>query len=1078
MINLKRVQTEPIYNTNAIALLFLSALVLLGLSYGVASLEVRPATQLIHDVPVTIMGHTKTWAQEMGSKSTGYLLYLDCVYDVNCKKALKLRPVTYFAYALWFLTGLIFFVAFVFALMAPKVRDKMADAKWLKADPSMYPEVLDYLMPLPSDKAGMARLATLSEVDRPLVPIGQIIEQVGGPDLENPQRQATYRYKNLRTMWLSSKMLQEHLVVQGATGTGKTSRFLNHLLQAFAERGDAVVVPDFKFPDPTGLMHVISLFTAYNRPVYAAMPYDDRSIRIPVLSSLNSIQEARLFAETLMPTDAYTKQAGEYYQLAQQEILAIYMFHVAKQRPEIRTMKEVIRLTNMGSEAALEWAISCGDKEAQDTFTRILTDDKKAWGGYITGIRNALAPFMDDRIARMFTEKEGQNFDPYEFVEKGGLFFIGLPTDLMRSRHGRTVMRVIDTWTMNSILMVRRERTEKNMPKGKSVRFVYDEASQIGRMMNMLENSAANRGQDISMIFGIQDRVQMEVVYGESIWAAIDANIGTQVLFPTGVRDTAAERLSKWLGERELFPPSRSRSYRTGTGLPGTMQGKSESYSIRTVPLASPQVISEWPKFIAIVRTKGTLPQALCAMLPTFDPKPSYYGLDNKSFTLDNTEAYTRWTDVMGRMSDTERRDEVMAILDDLLPPADDTVRLVDTLTEEYGLWMQAVTQEGVDVRPAPGGNNRDREDGGKYQINYLSFPTPSEQRTTIDVRNPQHIRDYVREGWLAIPPQQLEDSETWEWITVTKAGMQELAKDLARELENARYNLAYIRVRRMLERTGNVTGVRHEAAREVLPLAQAVDTTKQLLREIKVLGDETLDLAVELVFNRFSFEQAKTGEQLVAIPLTTRFDQLLPKAVKDAEDLVARGAIEEDLPDLKGEKLEAVQRLRRKYGIKPRKSAEEEEEIEGMVDAALLRQNAPSPTQEMQEPENAGVAQSSVGVALTQEPPSVSATPQTPVVPAAAATQEAPHEPGQAPPPQAEEAVDHKAALLNGLNNKKRSKGRSSKEAQAASRMPQPGPGTAPDRRPSPPEDDLSAPDAALPDIDDDESEVWEGGI
>ncbi len=935
---LKRIETDPIVHTNAVALAFLTTAALLALSYLTASHEVRAATDLLRGVTLNIGGEQQTWQHALDSTNKGYLLYLQCVYDDRCKNALSVRPTTYLSYALWALAGVALIVTITVNAIGPKLRDKLDDAKWLKADPTLFPEVRSYIQPLPGDKRGLEQYASRPPNMMPLVPLGMIIEQATQPDPAYPDRPVRYRYTNLRTMYLSSKMIQEHVVIQGATGTGKTSRVLNHFLHAFAKRGDAVILPDFKFPDPSGLLHAVSLFTAYGRRVWALLPEDERSFRVPLLETLRTHGDARLLAEVIMPTDAYAKAAGEFYTLAQQQILAFYMKHVADSR--MPTMKEVVRLSNMDANDAKAWAERHTDMETRQSMMRILNDDGRNWGGFITGIRNALEPFMDDRVARMFTGQDGQNLDLHDFVQEGGLLYIGIPTDLMRTRRGRIIMRVLDNWLMNTCISIRRESTEQGAPWGKSIRAVYDEASQIGRLMNALENSAALRSQDIALIYGIQDRVQMEVVYGDDIWKAVDANIGTQVLFPTGVRDEAAEKLSRWLGQREIRPRSQSRSFRPATAGPGEVGMRGQSHSVTLRPLMTTSEIEECPYFLAIIRTKGSLPKALCAMLPTHDPKPSYYGLDRREFTLDNAGIHEEWMTVMGDLSDKARQQEVLKILEGQRV-TDDSVRLVDTLSDEYGDWIHAVTLEGVEIRKRERGADKNQQ--ARYQLNYRSFPHEDEARTIIKVRDPDKIRDYVREGWLFIPDADLDDETRWQWIAITEPGFKELAQRARVEIENAHYNLAYIKVSRSLARDQDDSGARSEPAREIIPHRYAVTVTERLLQEqSRTVGDDVIALAVELVFNHFT-EERHGEHRLVSIPLNIRFDKVLPAALDAAQTLLRDEAHLRYVQGLTEHEHAALARFRKKKGLRLDTPAESEgTSADAALDAALAAPGQP----------------------------------------------------------------------------------------------------------------------------------------
>ena len=863
----KKIERDPIANLNAVLVQWAIALTLLVLSYFVIRAQLAPVVRALETTQVTVLDKSTskarrekrtiqtTWQKKLSAK--GIPLYIQCRLDSECNRGLRVKPVPHAGLVLLFL-GLLFVGSGVMTnLLLHRKRDQLDDAKWLSVDEYKHPEVTRYTVGTPEDPV--------------IVPLGYVIEQLPMPNNVAPERPIRYRYTGLKKIGLTSKMLQEHVLVYGPTGTGKTSRVLMHFLMAFARRGDATVVLDFKYPEPKeSFMEAISMFRRMGNPVYPVLPYALGGYHIPIFDYIQTHQDGRELAAILVPKTEYGDADSNFYKDTQQIILGSVLKIVASSPTP--NFSEVIRVFNQPLAAFTNWLAGNGDLKGKETLLRFLEDSKRDWGSFVTGILNALGAFEDDRVSRTFASVEGRNFDVEAFVTGGGMLYFGVDSDMMRGPHGEVLTRVFDNWLTNRIVRLRKERSRTGPQR--SVRLVYDEAPSIGRLRYVLKSVATLRSVDVALIFGIQNEEQMSLVYGENVWKAIDQNLATQIILPTGFKKAAAAELSRNLCEREIRVKTTNQSSGMG-GITASNIRKGHGYTIQKRALVTPSEIGEWPYFTGILLTKGTLPPALLAVVPLFDPKPSYYGLDGRQFTLNNQDVYDEWIEIMEDLSDKEREAEIHEIINEFVTDSDRKGANTTTLKDVFNEWIRFAIADGATFR----------RNGKLYDLRYETLHPSLKGPGAMKA-----VQAFMASGWID-PGKGIQDSpEDWDWVKLTQAGMNELGRFAQLELANMRFSSPYIQERKRLSEAAPDLGARYEEAREVLPEEAARTATLTMLQmQDATLPAEVLDKAADLIMARFPVVQ-DSPVRLVAVPLSMPFERIVPKILKAVQGEAQEG--------------------------------------------------------------------------------------------------------------------------------------------------------------------------------------------
>jgi len=866
-----KIERDPITNSNFVLVFSLIALLFILTGWFIASAQLRP---IINPLTTTVVNlpqkgvrtpagqpvklEQTTWKKRL--KAGGIVLYIKCVTDTVCNKGLRVK-IFPTAGVVVMLSGLFFVVCAVITnMLLLRPRDKLDTARWLRANEMDHPEVGKFL--------DGERDAEGNITEPVIVHLGYVIEPMGNSNVLNPDKPVRYKTTGVKRIGITSKMLQEHVLVYGPTGTGKTSRVLHHFFLAFAKRGDAVMVVDFKYPRIVGgFSEMIVLFRRMGNPVYPILPYEMGGYHIPVFDYIQTHQQGRDLAAQLIPEAEYKSTDSAFYKQTQQIILGSVFKVVAKSPTP--NFKEVIRIIQMPQVEFIPWLEGSGDDEAKATLSRFLTDPKgKDWNSFVTGILNALEPFDDPMVTRTFTSVEGRNFDVEEWVMNGGLLYFGTGLDRMMTPRGKVITRVVDAWVTNRIVKLRTE-VSRTGPQ-KSVRKMFDEAFAIGRLQALLDQTAVFRDSEISLILGMQNENQMEIIYDETVWAAITANLATRIILPTGFQDQAAITLSRYLGEREI--PVRVKSESSGAGgMSAQMSSsrKGSSVVIQKRPQVTLSELGEWPYFMGILQTKGTLPPALIATVPLYDPKPSYYGLDNRKFTIDNRVTYEEWTEIMEEMSPEERAAEVKRYINESLTEEDHTKPLNNTLRDVFNDWIRFAISDGASFR---------RGNSQTFDVLY-----PSLHASLRGEHAERTLKAFQMFGWLKVPSGLEDAQQEWGWINITKLGIETLGQFAVKELNNVRYASLFIQERKHAQEASPSLGARYEEAKEVLPYEAARRATLLLLKTFDaVLEPAVLEKAADLLMERF--ETVDKAKQLVGIPLSMPFERLCHKVIAQAQ--------------------------------------------------------------------------------------------------------------------------------------------------------------------------------------------------
>ncbi|MFC5849444.1 type IV secretory system conjugative DNA transfer family protein [Deinococcus petrolearius] len=858
----RKLKSDAGYNGGVVGVLMLSAVVLALVTYLVLRSETRTVVSGLEQIPIVRLepGEPRiTWQAFYGA--SGLPLWIRCQLDALCFPTLTVNPRPVRALGLGGATLLVLLLAGVVAALYRPQRQKLDVGLFLDSmRPEDYQDLPRFTQDMPDSPLAFAVGAPIL-VKEQITPVGETHVQ--------------YQYRNPLLIGVPDIDLNEHLLVDGGTGNGKTSSVILRILLAIALSRQAAIVPDVKYSeDDGGLNLAVKLFHNLGLPTYAITPFERDSVRIPIFDDIHSVDDGRKVSKVLFPLEDPTAMNAFYIE-AQQNMLAGIFFVVAQSQAP--NMKEVMRIIGYQREDMEQWARGLRYPEVRNMILGITNDQKIQFGGFRQGLLNALDPFHDPRVVRAFTAKEGQNVDMRRMLHEGGVAYVGIPKDELRGGRGQKVFMIIDNYLVSKALQLR--RTDK-LHSTKPLNLIYDEADKLGKIFELSVGVSMFRTSRIRYIFGYQNRELMIEQYGLNRWNAIEKLIATKISFPAGLKDEAAAQMSQTLGEKEYTIVGKGVSQRNIMGMPWDSDTrKSRNLSITTRPVLTQSQVIMFPKYIAILRLKSTLPPVMVPMVAVNLPEASFVGPDGKRFTRSNKALFEAWTAVMGDKTPQEHSADVTALIHSAR--SERRVEEPASLEDHYVDWISRVLDTGAEI------SVRNK----KTEINWLTL--------TRELRNVELVTAFVQNGWLAIKENLLITPEDWTWVGVTDSGMLAIGPIGQAQLRRVQYLGPFMMWQRQIAQ-GSPELATREGEQIVMPEDAARNVT------LRIVNRDHADLQPEQVAGatRDVLEQLERvtdgGVVKRVIPFKFNFETAIRQAVRRVKE--TEGAQGNQWTDVEGE--------------------------------------------------------------------------------------------------------------------------------------------------------------------------------
>lgn len=362
----------------------------------------------------------------------------------------------------------------------------------------------------------------------------------------------------------------QHILITGATGTGKTNAYHHFLPQIRKLKQRAVIV------DTTG-----EYVERYYRPGKDVLmnPLDPRSVAWHPWCECENISDYKAMAQNFIPSSY--REEENFWRKGAQEVLFASLSEFAE-----------IKRTSALSKLLLHDSLSTVATLLQGTTaTAYLDMASEKTAGSVRAVASSFLECLD------LIPDTDNPFSIRKWVsneQDDSWLFLNCTT-----RQRASLIPLLSVWLsvgISSLLQL--------TPKiDRRVWFVIDELPRLNRLKDLENFLTESRKYGGCGLLALQSPAQLETIYGRTTTSTILGNCATRIAFAEYDAMTA-ERIAKSFGEKEVRESQEALSY----GAHEMRDGVNLSFQTKTVPVISPTAIQTLRTHEAYVKLIGDLP--------------------------------------------------------------------------------------------------------------------------------------------------------------------------------------------------------------------------------------------------------------------------------------------------------------------------------------------------------------------------------------------------------------------------------------------------------------------------------------
>jgi type IV secretory pathway TraG/TraD family ATPase VirD4 len=386
-----------------------------------------------------------------------------------------------------------------------------------------------------------------------------------------------------RTIALSEKRQEEHVLATGPNGAGKSSWLL--IPNLLRERGNrSLFIADLKnelFPVTAGAVarfHEVWLF-APTRP-HESHGYNP-------LAHIRSAADANLFARCWVKNTGESKEP--YWASNAQLLITATVLHLRTAEPNAPFSRLAELLTEMPFEDLkdlLSASPSTPARKKAGAFLDNMKRNERLIGSIMTDIGNRFQVFDSEGVSEVTATND---IDFQVLVDVPTALYLSIPrseTELHQPLLACFTMQLFRSWERRGVL-----------PRGMAC--YLDEFANLGYIPKFETFISTARYLHVALLLAIQSASQLDDVYGNDAARTIKNNANTHIVFP-GVGLEETKYYSERIGETTIRTESTTQSEEA------SRQTSTQSEAKR--PLMTPDEIRTMPKQTVLVIPSSSAP--------------------------------------------------------------------------------------------------------------------------------------------------------------------------------------------------------------------------------------------------------------------------------------------------------------------------------------------------------------------------------------------------------------------------------------------------------------------------------------
>lgn len=401
-----------------------------------------------------------------------------------------------------------------------------------------------------------------------------------------------------------------HLAIFAGTGGGKTTRVIKPSLIQDALDGTSVLMVDPKWPEPQGgYSDTLAIFKEQGYEVQVFCPFETQTLRLPLIGSLKSADDAEVLASTIIPktTSGEVSDGSQFYRNQERELLKLLLWGQAQAGRG--SVGDIYDLIDGGPKALTRWQENCPDKRIQTSMTTLMQNRQETLIGIIQGLKGSLGIFTNERLdaATQAGSHGSQNLDATALTRKKSVLYVGIPQQMFLRGEGKLLLNLFFRRIMDEILGV---ATKKGGRLEQHLAVYIDEFAHVGKLEHAGSWFGTMRSYNIAFTVALQNRAQLEMVYGSVGARAMEGgNFQHLITFPAALKGDDKEYVSKLLGEVTVEERVNSKS---NEGIFGLTR---KTVTLRRVarPLLSREEMNKWDPDYGVLLPHGAGPTKIAA---------------------------------------------------------------------------------------------------------------------------------------------------------------------------------------------------------------------------------------------------------------------------------------------------------------------------------------------------------------------------------------------------------------------------------------------------------------------------------